>query len=296
MTNAGMECFLAVCRHKTLSAAARALYITQPSLSARLQNLERELGGQLFYRKKGCRELTLTPSGKALYELALQYEELTEKIRRVCRDQQRSLRVSSLNSLGTYLLPGVYERFVQKHPNIALEIQDMELAEASRSIRKGETDIAFTAGKCDDRFLCQVPVFSEPVVLVCNAEADYPSSVMLSALSTRDEVYIQWSNSFARWHQQTFCGAQPHICISIMAQLRQFMGAKHAWAFVPVSVAQGLEREGVVRRLAVDAVLPHREVSVLMAGDGEYSDPAVAAFLECLRAYLQEDPDIRLLL
>ena len=60
MTYTEIECFLAICRYKTGSRAAEALYITQPSLSTRLKTLEKELGGQLFYRKKGSREMTLT--------------------------------------------------------------------------------------------------------------------------------------------------------------------------------------------------------------------------------------------
>lgn len=293
MTYAGMECFLAICRHKTLSAAAQALYITQPSLSARLKTLERELGGVLFYRKKGCREMALTPAGKALYDLALEYEALTEKIQQVCRSHRSSLRISSLNSLGTYLLPAVYERFVQQHPHIALEIQDMELPEASRSIRSGETDIAFTAGKSADALLEQTPVFTEPMVLICGMDARYAQPVEVQQLSVRDEVYIEWSSAFARWHQQTFGANQPHIRISIMAQLRQFMTAGHAWAFVPVSVAEGLEREGHIRRLEAAFALPCREVCVLTAANSENRDPAVDAFLQCLKDYLNEHPDIK---
>ena len=64
--------FLAVCRYKTGSRAAEVIYITQPSLSTRLKTLENELGGPLFHRKKGCREMTLTTAGKAFYELAVQ--------------------------------------------------------------------------------------------------------------------------------------------------------------------------------------------------------------------------------
>jgi len=63
MTQTGIQCFLAICRHKTGSAAAQALYITQPSLSARLKLLEDSLGVSLFYRQKGSREMVLTPEG-----------------------------------------------------------------------------------------------------------------------------------------------------------------------------------------------------------------------------------------
>ena len=53
MTILEIECFLAICQYKTASRAAKALYITQPSLSNRLKTLEREVGGALFYRHKG---------------------------------------------------------------------------------------------------------------------------------------------------------------------------------------------------------------------------------------------------
>ena len=51
MTHTGIECFLAICRHKTGNAAAQALFITQPSLSARLTVLEKEVGKQLAGNK-----------------------------------------------------------------------------------------------------------------------------------------------------------------------------------------------------------------------------------------------------
>lgn len=79
MTHTGIECFLAICHHKTGSAAAQALYITQPSLSARLKALEREVGTPLFYRCKGSREMVLTDAGREFYQLAVQYEALIKK-------------------------------------------------------------------------------------------------------------------------------------------------------------------------------------------------------------------------
>ena len=80
MTDTGIGCFLAICRYKTVSAAAQSLYITQPSLSARLKVLEREVGAQLFYRCKGSREMALTPAGTEFYELAVEYEKLIQKM------------------------------------------------------------------------------------------------------------------------------------------------------------------------------------------------------------------------
>lgn len=290
MTDTGIECFLAVCHHKTGRRAAEALYITQSSLTTRLKNLERELGGQLFHRKKGGREMTLTEAGKAFYTLALQYEKLMEQMRGVCVKASSSLRVSSYNSLGTYLLPSVYERFLQKLPGMHLEIQDMELEPACRSLESGMTDIAFTAGVVNNPSLVQTPLFSEPMVLVCAADANYPDMVQLKQMPPLEEVYTEWSTRFAHWHQQTL-GQHSRLSISIMAHLRQFMQHGKAWAIVPVSVAEGLWKDCGVRRLDTDIPLPRRDVSCITACDSMNMD-AIKAFCQCLRETLTDYPEI----
>lgn len=291
MTPAGIECFLAVCRYKTGSRAAEALYITQSSLSTRLKALEKELGGPLFYRRQGCREMTLTAAGREFYDLAVQYESLLDRMQKVCHKPDQILRVSSFNSIGTYLLTAVYERFMKNNPRIRLEIQDMELDAAIHSIQEDKTDIAFTCGKVKDSYFAQIPVFSEPMVLITAVDSDYPEPVELPQLSLPDEVYIEWSHAFALWHQQMFVGEKPQIHISIMAHLEKFIEQKRRWAIVPISVAEGLEKEGIARRLQTEFTLPCREVSCVTAADCQ-NEPAIQAFLECLREVIGEHPQI----
>ena len=294
MTHAGIECFLAVCRHKTGSHAAEALYITQSSLSTRLKTLERELGGALFYRKKGGREMHLTPAGKEFYELAVQYERLMAQMQQVCHRQPGMLRVSALNSLSTYLLPEVYDQFLQRYPHTSLQIQDMELESACRSLRSGETDLAFTAGKIADSDLRQTVLMEEPMVLVAGDRSDYPDRVQLSCLSPREQVYISWSSRFDRWYQKRFGGEQPQITVSIMAQLQQFMSRPQCWAIVPITVARGLEKSCGVRTLTCDEELPHREISCLTDRATDNA-AASAAFLDSFRTVLRDDPNLRIL-
>lgn len=291
MTHAGIECFLAVCRYKTGSRAAESLFITQSSLSTRLKALEKELGGPLFYRKQGCREMTLTAAGREFYDLAVQYETLLEKMQNICHKPDQILRVSSFNSIGTYLLTAVYERFMQTNPQIRLEIQDMELEAAIHSIQEDKTDLAFTCGRVKDSYFVQKPVFSEPMVLITSMVSAYREPVELHQLSLTDEVYIEWSSAFARWHQQMFGPDRAQICISIMAHLQKFIEQKQHWAIVPVSVAEGLEQEGVARRLETVFTLPCREVSCVTAAEGQ-NQSAVQAFLECLKEVIGEHPQI----
>ncbi len=294
MTHTGIECFLAICRYKTGSAAAQALYITQPSLSARLKVLEQEVGAQLFYRCKGSREMVLTPAGREFYQLAVQYEALIDKMHKLGNLQKTTLRVSCFNSLGTYLLPTVCRLFLQTNPRISLQMQDMELAGASQSILQGETDLAFTAGHISDSQLRQFPAFSETMVLICAADSQLQAPVVLSELPPQEEVFVQWSHDFTRWHQKVLGNFQPQFCVSIMAQLRQFLEREGRWAIVPISVAKGLAPECNIRQLETDVPLPRREISCLVSAQRPV--PTLDAFLDCLREVLNTYPEIEILL
>ena len=70
MNNTDMETFWAVLEHGTLTAAAEALFITQPPLTNRIQALEAEVGAQLFHRGKGIRHIELTEAGQRFLPLA----------------------------------------------------------------------------------------------------------------------------------------------------------------------------------------------------------------------------------
>ena len=291
MTYSEIECFLAICHYKTGSRAAEALYITQPSLSTRLKTLEKELGGELFYRKKGSREMLLTEAGKDFYRLAVQYESLVQEMLQVCRKQPEKLRISSLDSLDTFLLPRVYERFIQNYPQIGLEIQDMDLEPASLSIHAGATDIAFTTGVNTDRALHQTRLFMEPMVVICGENTPLQEPVTRDQLAAVPEVFIEWSSEFTRWHQQAL-GLRPKLSISIMNHLQQFMEKGNCWSIVPVSVALGLKERLPVRQLEASFVIPGREVSIVTTLNSE-QNTAISAFRQCLKETVAEYPQIK---
>ena len=294
MTRTGIQCFLAICRHKTGRAAAQALYITQPSLSARLKLLEDTLGVPLFYRNKGSREMTLTPAGREFYPLALEYEALMEKMEHISAPLPTKLRISSYNSLATYVLPAVYQLLLEKHPQFGLEIQDMELAAASRSILCGETDLAFTSGIVSDNRLLQIPAFSEPMVLVYAGSHQFREPITPQDLPLRNEVYVDWSSRFSQWHKRTLGTAHPQLCVSIMNHLQQFLTREGRWAIVPVTVAAGLTAQIPLTQLKTAFALPRREVSCVV--ETQAHTPAMDIFFDCLRQVLGTYPKIEILL
>ena len=72
-----LKYFLAVAREQNISAAAESLFLSQPTLSRQLKELEEELGKQLFIR--GSRKITLTEEGLLLRKRAEEIVELLDK-------------------------------------------------------------------------------------------------------------------------------------------------------------------------------------------------------------------------
>ena len=282
MTNTGIEAFLAIARCRSISRASEALCICQSSLSIRLQNLEKELGQPLFVRHKGLRELSLTPMGEEFYELALQYESLMAKIDGLCTAHRKRLRVSALNSLGSYLLTGSYERFMQKCPEVELIMQDYEVEAACKSILQGQTDIAFNTENATSDKITTMPVFCEPMVFICSTDSGYGEKVDIDCLSVRNEVFVDWFTGFAEWHGRVFGKAAfPQMSVNIMAQVKLFVEKKDNWAIVPFSVAKGLCEGGRIRRCETVFSMPSRRINCLFI-PGRKQNAYVSKFLECL--------------
>ncbi len=287
MTNTGIEAFLAVARCRSITKASESLCICQSSLSIRLQNLEKELGTPLFIRQKGQREIVLTDMGESFYELALQYESLMQKIDDLCSVHKKILRVSALNSLGSYILPKSYERFMSKYPDVELIMQDYEVENACKSILQGQTDIAFNTEMATSDKIKTVLAFSEPMVFVCSKESDYEDGVGVDELSVKNEVFVDWFNGFESWHRKAFgYMASPQIRLNTMSQLKIFTEKSNNWAIVPVSVARGLEDNSLLKICKTSFELPERKINCLVPAT-EKNKIYVSRFLGCLKEELE---------
>ena len=129
MTQQGIEVFFAVAKLGSVSAAAQALYITQPAVSRHLRTLEEDLGCTLFVRGRGRRQVELTPQGRDFVPVAEKWRLLWQETRTLTGPgRTQALRVASVGSLSTYLLPPVFRDFLA--PGRALTFHNYHSREA----------------------------------------------------------------------------------------------------------------------------------------------------------------------
>ena len=120
-----VEAFAQVANTHSFSRAAEALQLTQPSITARIQTLERELGEELFER--GSRGVRLTDAGSAFLpyvERLLQtLQEGRDAVGDVKNVQAGSLRLGSAPTISTYVLPRILNAFCRQYPGVDVVIR-----------------------------------------------------------------------------------------------------------------------------------------------------------------------------
>ncbi|MGW8247786.1 MAG: LysR family transcriptional regulator [Acidiferrobacterales bacterium] len=133
--------FLAVSRHGSLSAAARELGVSQPTLSREIQSLESTTGLNLFRRT--TQGLSLTKQGQTLVEAAGHMDEAADQFIRqasgLSAELEGDVRISVNEIIGIYMLPPAIAAFREQHPGVQVEIV---ITNRASSLSKREADIA----------------------------------------------------------------------------------------------------------------------------------------------------------
>ncbi len=140
-----MRAFVYTVKLGTLTRAAEALFLSQPTVSLQLQALERELGVSLLERRR--RRINLTDAGEALYELARPLVEGWENLDRdfqakVKGMQGGRLTIAAGSSTIQYLLPDLVRRYRERFPDVQLQLANVTGKDGMALLRADEADFA----------------------------------------------------------------------------------------------------------------------------------------------------------
>ncbi|MGI6664513.1 MAG: LysR family transcriptional regulator [Christensenellaceae bacterium] len=137
-----LEYFLAVAREKNISAAAKALHLSQPTLSRQLRNLEESLGVTLFLR--GKRQITLTEEGRILQKRAAEIVELVEKTTQEIRGGQGSvagdLYIGGGESAAMHLIFGVIKEMQTEEEQVRIHLFSGNAEDVAEKLENGLLD------------------------------------------------------------------------------------------------------------------------------------------------------------
>ena len=163
-----LKIFLHVAALTSFSRAAEQLYMSQPNVSARIKNLEQELGVVLFDRSRS-RELDLTEDGRMLLDYARRMVNLEEETREALQSGPAVagglVRIGASTVPGTYLLPQWLADFKKSHPAVNCSLTVLDSDAVLAGIFDYSFDIGFVGSALNDERLQYHPLAKDELVL-----------------------------------------------------------------------------------------------------------------------------------
>ncbi len=163
-----LETFLIIAELGSFSKAAERLSLAQPSISNRVQRLERTLRTRLFERTN--RAAILTADGERLRAriepIVRSLHAVVEEFCTAAEHRERSVVVATTPMLATVLMPPVIGRFSKANPRIAVELRDRMSVDLASDIRSGRVDFAVTARTGSMEGVTFETIIADPFVVV----------------------------------------------------------------------------------------------------------------------------------
>ena len=172
-----LRAFVKLAEQKNFSSAADELFISQSSLSKYIKLLEKYVNIPLFDRT--TRKLQLTPAGEQLYRHAVrivgQFDEMMSEMRQFADHDRQQLRIVQVSAVNIYGYSMLISQFCKDNPDIDFEIRELEMSQAMRALKNGDTDLAAVrTNLVEDRTSYkELRLNTEEMMFLCNRQHRY---------------------------------------------------------------------------------------------------------------------------
>ncbi len=162
-----LEILIALVETGSFTAAAGRLFLSQPSLTKQIQNLEQAAGTQLVNR--GSTGISLTPEGRIIYDYAKRIirlrEDARERVARVKNQEAGHIYVSASTTPATHILPGLLSRLKDTHPDIQVHLQMHDSEDTLQIVLNDQAEIGFLGKEPSNRKLIVEQLWKDRLVL-----------------------------------------------------------------------------------------------------------------------------------
>ena len=165
-----LKYFMAIVDMQNFSEASRRLYVSQPTLSKSMKNLEEKLGVQLFCMSG--KKVQVTDYGRLLYAKAQllieQYDALYNEIRNLTTLQTGVIQIGIPPIIGTCVFSGLSAGFMERFPGVELEIDQHGAKHVQEMVHQGDLDVGFTIRPVLANAFDVIPIVSDKNVLIAS--------------------------------------------------------------------------------------------------------------------------------
>ena len=179
-----MYYFKVVVKNRSINKAAQELHITQQTLSAQMNSVEKELGCVLFTRSP---HFQLTYEGEKFYQyvkaITGTYESMQKEFQLLARNESGVLRIGIAHTRSHALIPRAARKFIPEHPYIRLDLQELSNDGLISGLQEGELDLAIGDIPLDSPDYAAQELFKDEILLVVPGNYADESSTYTQVLS-----------------------------------------------------------------------------------------------------------------
>lgn len=285
MDSADLKVFEAVARLGGMNRAAGELHTVQSNVTARIRQLEEQLGVPLFQRHS--RGVSLTEAGRRLLPYAAQVTHLLTDARRAVTETGRPqgpLAIGALETTAALRLPPVLTVYAARHPAVDLTLAPGTTCELIDRVLDRRLDGAFVCGPVDHPELNEEGVFREELVLI-TAPAVRKLDAVLSKPETKIVVLRVGCSYRERLEQILARRGVTGLRRLEFGTIDGIIGCVSAGLGISLLPRALVEAAGRARKLALhDLPRADAEVdTVFIRRRDAFVSSALAAFLDCAR-------------
>ena len=163
-----LEAFVKVTESGSFSKAAKLLFLTQPTVSAHISSLEKELDSRLFVRN--TKEVKLSEEGKQLYQYARQMVELEKEIEQVfskdAHREEKCITIATSTIPAQYLLPKILMKFNERYPKEQVKLLETDSSQVVTQIIDHMVDVGFTGTILEKKHCKYIPFYKDELVVI----------------------------------------------------------------------------------------------------------------------------------
>jgi LysR family hydrogen peroxide-inducible transcriptional activator len=273
MTIQQLEYLIAVDKHRHFGQAAESCFVTQPTLSAQLGKLEKELGVILFDRSKMPvipTELGVTVIAQAK-KVVSESKGIFEIVAQLKGDISGTIKLGILPTLAPYLLHLFIRKFLETYPHVKLEVQEMVTEEIVKKLKNDELDLGIVVTPLEEPGLLEKPLFYEKFYAYFSKGHDLLAQEEIRPeLIKKEELWVLQQGHCFRDQVLNFCDQSLsghknfHYESGSLEGLRNMVNRYKGLTLLPELATWELSPEEKSRLRPFVGTSPTREVSIIL--------------------------------
>ena len=294
-----VEAFVQVAQHRSFSKAADALFLTQPSVTARIQSLERDLGESLFERNG--RGVRLTEMGTAFLPFARRSLKALQEGRDAL-DGMRNLDIGTLKlgsalTVSTYVLPKILKKYCSTYPGVDVSVHTGRSDQVLQMVLSDDVHCALERTVHHPEIVT-VPLYEDDLVLVAapSHRLARTRAAAIEDVGREQLILFDKGSSYNQLIQGVFRqhGIVPHTLMELdtIEATKKMVEEGLGIALLPkVSTEREFEQGTLVNVSIANAAMPRRQISLIFRKNRKHTRAVIAFFTLLAELYSATIPD-----